>query len=170
MAPQCSRAAHSAARLILQHQPFRLQTLQIPLVPARMRAEIGDVHGWPVRTFFEIRRRPGDMLRHVRCTCVPVEDHTYINVHRGNCPFWCQVPRPLDASSYGPLDASENRVANYSNPTSTSRNHTHDSDVMLHAPATATGQLSGNRIAQRPRSPAPRWGQQPNIERTSCVL
>lgn len=41
---------------------------------------------------------------------------------------------PLDASSYGPLDASENRVANYRNEYEPESYSSLMIDVMLHAP------------------------------------
>jgi len=67
-----------------------------------MRAEIGDVHGWPVRTFFEIRRRPGDMYAVLVHRWRTILTYTYIVVI---VRFGAKCG-PLDASkrpNYGPL-------------------------------------------------------------------
>jgi hypothetical protein len=73
---------------------------------------------------------------------------------------------PLDASSYGPLDASENRVANYSNEYEPESYTSLMIDVMLHAPPPRTGQLSENRIARN----VPGTALGPTLNVHSCVL
>ena len=93
-----------------------------------------------------------------------MEDHTYINVHRGNCPFWCQVRSFGHVQQLRPLDASENRVANYSRRV-VRAGIILMIDVMLHRHR----HRSTQRKRELPnRSPATALGPTLNVH--SCVL